>query len=361
MSSERRARTESLAALLAQSGLDLLLVTGLADIRYLTGFSGANAICLVGAKYSLFITDFRYREQARTQVTEYEVIVGEQDLTSKVAGRAADQDASKVGFDPEGLSYSMYVKLREALPDGIELVDAGSPVKELRAVKDSGEVEKIKRAAALATSSFEKVMDSGIVGLSERDVAWRLESAIREGGAQALPFTPIVAASQNGALPHAQPRDEKIEEDTLVVIDWGCVYHGYCSDCTRTVATGEITSEMETVYETVKIAQREALRSVAPSTPCKDVDETARRVITSAGYGENFGHGTGHGVGLEVHERPRLARDVAGELECGNVVTIEPGIYIPGCFGVRIEDLVLVTEDGSEILTGASRELRIVN
>ena len=216
------------------------------------------------------------------------------------------------------------------------------------------------RPARLADAALEDVLAAGLAGRTEREIALEIEFAIRRRGAQGVSFPPIVAAAEHGALPHAEPRDVPIPAGTLVVIDWGAQLDGYASDCTRTFATGELDPRDRAIYELVLRAQQEALAALRPGPTGRDVDAVARAIIDEAGHAEHFGHGLGHGVGLEVHEGPRLSKQGDDMLAAGNVVTVEPGVYVPGAIGVRIEDLVLITADGGEVLNGLPKELRIV-
>jgi len=229
-------------------------------------------------------------------------------------------------------------------------------------VKDAGEIARIRAASELADEALRGVLEAGLVGHTERDVAIELELRMRRLGAEGPSFPSIVAAGAHGALPHAQPRDQEIPRDVLVTIDWGALLEGYCSDCTRTYATGEgISERAREIYELVLSAQRAGLDAVRAGLSGKEVDALAREVIEQAGEGDHFGHGLGHGVGLEIHEGPRLSRTAGDEpLQAGNVVTVEPGVYLPGLLGVRIEDLVVVAEDGCQVLTGLSKELTVV-
>jgi Xaa-Pro aminopeptidase len=235
-------------------------------------------------------------------------------------------------------------------------VAAGRLVERLRTVKDADEVARIRAAAELADECFREVVERGVVGRREREVAFELETAMRLRGAEPS-FPSIIAAGPNGALPHAEPGEAEIGRDTLVVMDWGALLDGYCSDCTRTLATGTIGAAMEEVYELVRATQEASLGEVVPGAAGADVDGFARDRISDAGHGERFGHGLGHGVGLEVHEGPTLSRLSKDTLAAGNVVTVEPGVYLPGEFGVRVEDLVVVGEDGPEILSSFPKEL----
>jgi Xaa-Pro aminopeptidase len=357
------ARASALADAIAERELDLLLVDDLVNIRYLTGFGGTNGLCLAGPKVRAFATDFRYLELARRDLRDWELVEGGRDLLRALIDRARDLHGDlplRLGFDDSGLTVKQHARLAELAGDSIELVAAPGLVEKLRETKDSAELDAIRRAAKLADEIYSWLVGQhGLTGRSERAVARALEIKALELGT-AMSFPPIVACADNGALPHAEPRDIEIPEGTLVVVDMGCVFDGYCSDCTRTFATGAIDAEMTEVYELVRAAQAAALESVRVGATGEQVDAAARSLIDEAGHGDHFGHGTGHGVGLEVHEGPRLASVAKGALEAGNVVTVEPGVYIPGRFGVRIEDLVIVSQAGHEILTGISKELTSV-
>jgi Xaa-Pro aminopeptidase len=355
-------RGERLAALAAGRGLDLLLVTNLVNVRYLTGYRGTNGICLIGSSERIFATDFRYFEQVRAELSDYEVRRAKEDLLGLVgevlSAGGGDEPPVRLGFDDAHLTVRAHAKLAGIVSGKAELVAAGGLVEELRAVKDAGELESIRRATELADELYRWLLDEhGLAGHTERAVALGFERRAKEIGSDGLSFPSIVAAAENGALPHAEPRDVEIPSDTLVIVDLGCVVDGYCSDCTRTFATGEIEGEARESYELVRRAQAAALDAVAPGADVRAVDGAARSLIDEGGHGAQFGHGVGHGVGLEVHEAPRLAPGAEGRLVQGNVVTIEPGIYVPGSFGVRIEDLVVVGADGAEVLTSIPKEL----
>jgi Xaa-Pro aminopeptidase len=347
------ARADRLVDQLAERELDAIIVTNLLNVRYLTGFTGSNGVAIVSPDMRVFITDFRYVEQAQNQVPDFELARGKQDLLSDVVKRLS----GRVGFDDTHVTVRQYERLQELVPEGVELVGAGGAIEELRAVKDSEELQHIRDAAELSDRVFQYLSSGPIVGRTEREVAVDLEHWMRLHGAERPSFPSIVASGPHGALPHAVPRDETIAADTLITFDLGCVVDGYCSDCTRTFATGEISDEMREVYKLVLSAQLSALEAVRPGAENRAVDAAAREPIAAAGHGDHFGHGLGHGVGLDIHEAPRLAQTVEGSLVAGNVVTIEPGVYIPGKFGVRIEDLVAVTDDGAEIFTHFPKDL----
>jgi Xaa-Pro aminopeptidase len=349
------ARADRVAERLAERELDGLLVTNLVNVRYLTGFTGTNGACIVTPNERLFLTDFRYVEQAADQVRGFERVRAERDLLGDLAKRLS----GRTGFDDAHLSVRAHRKLSEAVGPGVELVPAGGLVEELREVKDEHELRSIAEAARLADGVYEYLQQRGLAGRTERQVALDLERELRERGADAPAFPVIVAAAAHGARPHAEPRDVAIAFNTLVVVDMGAQLAGYCSDCTRTFATGELDGRGGEVYELVRRAQETGLEAVRAGVACRDADAAARAEIEAAGHGEHFGHGLGHGVGLEVHEDPRLTKVAEGELRAGNVVTIEPGVYLPDEFGVRIEDLVVVTEDGCDVLTGFAKSLTV--
>ena len=350
-------RGERLGELIGKRELEMLFVSDLTNVRYLTGFTGTNGACLVAPELRLFFTDFRYTERAAEKVgAEWERPEAERELLPQIAKRMR----GRVGYEDAKLSVRQLKRLREAVGEGVDLVPAGDLVEELRAVKEPEEIERIAAAAELADGVYRWALERGLADKSERDVARACEARIRELGAEPS-FPTIVAAGANGALPHAEPGERQIGRGELVVFDMGALLDGYCSDCTRTFATGEPGEEAREVYELVREAQAAALEAVKPGAGGKKVDAVARELIAAAGHGERFGHGTGHGVGLEVHEGPRLAVSSEDELRQGNVVTVEPGVYLPGRFGVRIEDLIVVTADGHRNLSGLPKELQLVS
>jgi Xaa-Pro aminopeptidase len=349
-------RADRLTALLEERELDSLLVSNLVNVRWLTGFTGTNGACVITPQRRVFLTDSRYTELAKRQVEGFELVeVGQallDDLASRLEGRA--------GFDDAHVSVRTHARLAAKAGEGVTLTPAGGLVEELRAVKDEGELSAIRAATRIADRAYAELREAGLVGRTEREVARWIVRFLEDAGADEASFPPIVAAGDNGALPHAVPRDVDIPRGTLVVLDLGARLDGYCSDCTRTFATGELPEAQSEAYEAVLAAQRLALDEVRAGVSCKAVDADAREAL-EARLGLSFEHGLGHGVGLEVHEGPRLARTAEGSLEAGNVVTVEPGVYLPGEFGIRIEDLVAVTEEGCEILTGFTKELVTVD
>jgi Xaa-Pro aminopeptidase len=339
------------------SGADLMLVTSLVNVRYLTGFTGSNGAVVIGPDTRVFFTDFRYQEQSAVEVdASFQRRVEKLELLDGLEAVLPSGEL-RMAFEDGAMTVRANARLRDLLPERIALVAAGDPVERLRAVKEPAELDKIRAATELADDAIREIMEQGLAGRTERAVAEALEDGMRRRGAQGVSFDSIVAAGPNGALPHATPRDVTIETGELVVIDWGAELDGYCSDCTRTFATGDIAEDEKVTYDLVLEAQLAGLRALRPGVSGRGADAAARTVIDEAGHGDHFGHGLGHGVGIEVHEAPRLSQRSDSTIEEGNVVTVEPGVYVPGAFGVRIEDLVFVTSDGPEILTSVPKEL----
>lgn len=354
-------RADRVAAVVAERGLDLLLVSDLANVRWLTGYTGSNGIALVGPDGTRrFLTDFRYVTQSEEQLDPlWDRRLAAQELLGPGLAEhfQAGDGAQSLGFDDRTVSVKSLATLTEALPDGTALIPAAGIVEALRELKDAHEVERIRAAAVLADAALEAVLARGVAGRTEADVALDLEFELRRAGAEAISFSPIVAHGAHGALPHAVPRPVAIEAGTLLTIDWGAQLDGYCSDCTRTYAVGEVGAQEREIYDLVLEAQVGALAAVRPGPTGREVDAVARDIIDAAGHGDHFGHGLGHGVGLEIHEGPRLSRTGAAPLAAGMIVTVEPGVYLPGRLGVRIEDLVLVTADGADVLNTLPKDL----
>ena len=325
-----------------------LLVSSLVNVRYLTGLASSNAALLVTPEGSRLYTDFRYAERARA-VQGVELVETRRDIYAELPSLVQ----GRVGFEPNALSYERYAILEGG---GLELVPRHGLVEAMRAVKDDGELGAIRRAAAVTNEAFERLSEEAFVGRRERDLAWRMESLFHELGGDEPAFPVIVAAGPAGGSPHAVPGDRVIEPGETIVVDAACRIDGYCSDCTRTFLTGELPDELARAYQVVQEAQLVGLEAVRAGADSADVDGRARDVVEAAGFGGQFGHGLGHGLGLEVHEAPWLNAEWPSELAAGNVVTVEPGVYLPGVGGVRIEDLVVVTEGGAEVLTSFTKE-----
>jgi Xaa-Pro aminopeptidase len=354
-------RADRLVALLDERELDALLVTNLVNVRYLTGYTGSNGVALVGVRdLRCFVTDFRYVTQAEQQVHGFERRIGEQDLLDDAIAALPSGDV-RLGIEDQHMSVRTFDRLREALPASVELVPADGGVERLREIKDAEEVARIRAAAELADAAMRRTLEDGLRGRGERAVAQALEQQMRRLGAERPSFDTIVAHGPHGALPHAAPRDVEIAADSLVTIDWGAQLNGYCSDCTRTFAVGEPGTRARELYALVQRAQQAGLDAVRAGVSGRDADAAARTPIAAAGHGEHFGHGLGHGVGLEIHEAPRLSKASDATLAPGHVVTVEPGVYVPDELGVRIEDLVLVTEQGHERLNGLPKDFAQVD
>ncbi|MDX6424640.1 MAG: Xaa-Pro aminopeptidase [Gaiellaceae bacterium] len=339
-------RLESLSAQLRTP----LLVTNLTNVYYLTGFDSSNAALLVepGGGATLY-TDFRYAESARS-VPDVDVQMTKRAMMADIGARLK----GPVQFEADVLPYLEWERLSSG---AAELVPTSGLVDGIRAIKDGDEIAKIAKAARIADRGFEALTAETFVGRSEREIAWRLRELLHAHGADELSFETIVASGENGALPHAHPTDRIVERGTLVTVDWGVRVDGYCSDCTRTVSTGGLPDKLREAYDVCLAAQKHACANIKAGMTGVDADALARDPITDSGFGENFGHGLGHGVGLAVHEAPRLSTESPDTLEVGHIVTIEPGIYLEGLGGVRIEDLAVVREDGVELLTSFPKEL----
>ena len=383
-------RAEELSRLLAQAGVDCLLVSAPANLRYLTGFTGSSAIALIWSaeqdahRRHLFISDFRYEEQAAGEVPPgYEQLflsaAGPRREAFGLLAERLGAGGGRLAFEANHLTVAGLGRLEAHLPArwAVQPLE-GDLLERMREVKDQQEIERIAAACALADAALAAELEAGLEGRSERELVVSLEHRMRLLGAQGASFPTIVASGAHGALPHAQARDAQIARGSLVTIDWGALHEGYCSDCTRTFAVGRPSERAAEVYRVVLDAQQAALEGLRTGLRGHEVDQLARSVIADAGYGERFGHGLGHGVGLEVHEAPRLGprraaretgetagapsggegADEAGRpLRAGAVVTIEPGIYLAGELGVRIEELVVLQEAGKRILTTLPREL----
>jgi Xaa-Pro aminopeptidase len=326
-----------------------LLVTSGVNVVYLAGFSSSNAALLVEPDRVRLFTDFRYVEAARA-VEGVELVETKRAVIKDIA----PQLEGRVAFESDAVTYAAYETLAAG---GAELVPRSGLVERLRAVKDDGELDTIRRAAAVTNAAFEAFAEERFIGRTERDLAWRLEELFREHGGEGLAFETIVAGGPHAALPHHRAGDREIEAGDTVVVDAGAVVGSYNSDCTRTFAAGPLDEELREAYEVCLAAQLAALEAIRPGVTGVDADAAARDAIEAAGHGGHFGHGLGHGVGLDVHESPRLSTESDDTLVAHNVVTVEPGIYLPGRGGIRIEDLVIVTEAGPEILSPATKDL----
>ncbi len=358
MTDPRPRRLAALVDRLTSVGVDGLLVTSLPNIRYLTGFSGSSALCFVTPRETILITDFRYQTQVVSEVGELaRTIIEPQSLWTGLWQQALQPTSVQIaGFESAHLLHRDFQRLLEGgarwqWRPTVDLVEM------LRERKDAGEVALIEAAAHVATRALDRTIPQLRAGMSELQVAGVLEKALRDEGSEGFPFPSIVASGPRAALPHARSSERIVERGDFLLLDFGAEVHGYCSDITRTFVIGEATTEQREAYEIVRVANERATRSVRAGMSGRDADAIARGYIERRGYGELFGHSLGHGVGLEVHEAPRLARTAEAPLPEGAVVTIEPGVYRPGWGGVRIEDDVFLGADAPRVLTQFTREL----
>ncbi|SDD43268.1 Xaa-Pro aminopeptidase [Paenibacillus sp. UNCCL117] len=353
-------RINRLRALMEQQGLEALLITNATNRLYMTGFTGSAGYVLFTPKRSILLTDFRYMTQAPQQASGYEVIEHGASPMETVRAIAEAEGATRLGFEQQDVSYGAYLSYGQTLGGGIQLVPADKLVENLRMLKDESEIAVIQEAADLADRTFHHIVGLLKPGAAERDIALEIELYVRRNGAASTSFETIVASGERSALPHGKASDRIIGTDEFVKLDFGAYYKGYCSDITRTVVLGKPTDKHREIYAIVLEAQLEALARIRPGMTGKEADAVARDVIKRHGYGDYFGHGLGHGLGMEVHEAPRLS--VTGDivLEPGMVVTVEPGIYLPGFGGVRIEDDIVITENGNRRLTQSSKDLIVI-
>lgn len=347
-------RVEKLKKYIKEKNLDSAIVFKPENRRYLSGFTGTSGYVVVTEGRELFITDFRYVQQASDQCKGYEIIKHTNDKT--LYDILNELGLKKLGFEDEFITVSQFNEFNEKLND-IELYPLKDTLNKLRIIKDEDEINEIKKAAEIADKTFEYICSILKPGITEWEVSLEIESFMKKNGASGTSFESIVASGKRSSLPHGVASQKVIEDGDFVTLDFGCIYNGYCSDMTRTVVIGTATEKQKDIYSTVLKAQEEALKHIKPDVTGYDVDKVARDIIKKKGYGDYFGHGLGHGVGLEVHEQPRLSPLGKDTLYVNMVVTDEPGIYLPNFGGVRIEDLVVVTEDGCEVLSKSPKHL----
>jgi Xaa-Pro aminopeptidase len=352
---QRRGR---LARLVKEEALDALLVSNPYNVTYLTGFSGDSSWLVLGRGRALLVSDFRFTEQIAEECPglDTHIRLPGQTLQQAVAGVLGKLGFRAVGFESAALTVADLESLREALP-AVQWKGAADRVERLRAVKDASELAEVREAVGFAEKAFAMWRAMLRPDEREKDLGDALEFYIRRAGGRGSSFPPIVAVGERAALPHAPPTHKTLEEAALVLIDWGASGRFYKSDLTRVLATRRISPKLEKVYRVVFKAQEQALRGIRPGVQAQDVDAKARAVIAAAGYGPYFGHGLGHGLGLQVHEAPALRQNSDAVLQAGMVMTVEPGVYLPGWGGVRIEDDVLVTPDGCELLSSVPKDL----
>ncbi len=348
-------KLESVRTYLKDHEIDALLVTSSYNLRYMTGFTGSSGLALISQEDAWFITDFRYTEQASQQVKGYTIVEQEGSAAHEVNKQLEQANIQTLAFEEDYVSFATYQQYKRMF--NIQLVPISGMMEDLRLIKTPDEIEILKDAAKIADQTFEHITQFIRPGMTEIEVSNELEMHMRSLGATSSSFDIIVASGYRSALPHGVASDKVIENGELVTMDFGALYNGYVSDITRTVAVGEISDELREIYDTVLTAQKLGVEHIRPGMTGKEADALTRDYITEKGYGEYFGHSTGHGIGLEVHEGPRLSVASDTVLTKGMAVTVEPGIYIPSVGGCRIEDDLIITENGNERLTTSSKEL----
>ncbi len=354
-----RLRQENLRRRLVEEHLEVLLVTSLPNVHYLTGFSGSAGVLLVTPGKSVFFTDPRYDTQSQEEVKDSQVVIVSGAALEAAAKRAARIASPRIGVESGALSFATYQKLREWLPRK-RLAATSGLVEALRLVKEEGEIEQIRQAVDLASRAFSETLNLLRPGMKEREIAAEIEYRMRRYGAEHPAFETIVASGPRAALPHARAGARPIRPNECILLDLGAILNGYASDMTRTVFLRGAPRKWARIYQAVRMAQEEAEKTVRAGIECAKVDQAARRVLADFGYERFFTHGTGHGVGREIHELPRIGKKQRDLLPERAVITVEPGVYIPGEGGVRIEDVVVVRKDGPEVLTGTPKELTVL-
>ncbi|QOR65437.1 aminopeptidase P family protein [Cytobacillus suaedae] len=340
-------------------GVDGLLITNAYNRRYMTEFTGTAGVALVSETKAVFITDFRYVEQANKQIQHFEIVQHKGPIIEEVAKQAAEMGIKKLGFEQDDLTFATYKAYEKEV--NAEFIPVSGAIEKLRLIKSESEIKILKEAAEIADAAYSHILKFIRAGITELDVSNELEFFMRKNGAISSSFDIIVASGYRSALPHGVASDKIIEKGDFVTLDFGAYYKGYCSDITRTLAVGEPSEELKKIYNIVLEAQLRGMAGIKPGITGKEADALTRDYITEHGYGEYFGHSTGHGLGMEVHEQPSLSvKADSAVLEPGMVVTVEPGIYVAGLGGVRIEDDTVITLNGNESLTYSTKELIIL-
>lgn len=352
-------RRQRLRQALDDVGADAALVTSLVNVRYLTGFTSSNAALLVTGARAVLATDGRYRTQAAAEAPDVELLV-QRECAAALVGLAGENRVEHLAFEAHHVTVESYDALR-AIDDAPTLVPLGHAVEELRVVKDDEELALLREACAISDRALAETLGTIAPGQTEREVARRLEAAMVDLGADGPAFETIVATGPHSAIPHHRPTEQEIERGDLLKIDFGALYRGYHADCTRTVVVGAEPAEWQReIYDVVRRAQRVGCDAVVAGADVREVDDAARDVVKDAGHGEHFTHGLGHGVGLEIHEAPLMGYSATGRLRACTPVTVEPGVYLPGRGGVRIEDTLVVTDGAPELLTTTARDLLVL-
>lgn len=352
-------RMDRLYSWMEKEGLDALLVSNRYNVRYLSGFTGDMAYLYISKKQKLLMTDSRYTTWARAEAEGFSVFQVDAKISyaDKLGQLLEEEQAGNIGFENQKMIYADVLKFQKKAPETTEWISVDGRLDQLRQIKNAGELACIARAEAIGDAAFSHIIKTLSVGMTEQETAWELEDVMRREGADGLSFETIAVFGERTAMPHAVPGKRKLAVGDFVVMDFGCIYEGYCSDMTRTVIMGKADSRQKDIYDTVLQAQAAALSMIRSGLRCCDVDAAARKVIADAGYGEYFGHGLGHSVGLYIHESPALSPKDTSILQENMLETVEPGIYIPDFGGVRIEDLVVVQRDGCENLTHSEKKL----
>ena len=331
--------------------IDAVLIKNPYNLRYYSGYTGGNGYLLIAREKVYLITDLRYFEQVTIECPDIIVLDAGQLSYAKGLGEALQKEGIQIlGFEEDSITYQEYTDIC-AVCDGMNLMPKSEWIVSQRQIKTQEEIEKIGKAEAIAGAAFSHILASLKAGITEKEIAFELECHMKKQGAEALSFDMIIASGTHSSMPHARVTQKPVEAGEFIIMDFGCIYEGYCSDMTRTVAIGKISNEMQDVYNIVLEAQLTAMETIKPGMICSEIDAIARDIIKKYGYGEYFGHGLGHGVGLDIHESPRFSLKCDTVLVPNMVLTVEPGIYLPGKFGVRIEDLIVVTKGGFRNLT----------
>lgn len=348
-------RIEKLREKMTAKGIQSFLVISDPNRNYLSGFTGNESFALITKDDSYFITDSRYTEQAKLQVKDFKILEYKGKIIDFIVDLVNSKGITNIAVEEGIVTLSFYQQLKDKYTG--EILSGQKEIEDIRLIKSKDEIEKIRKAASIADDGFTHLLSFIKEGMTEREIALELEFFMKKQGASGLSFETIAASGARSSLPHGAASEKVIKNGEFLTLDFGCIYQDYCSDMTRTLAIGDVSSEMIDIYNIVLEANMKVLKSIKEGMACRDVDAIARDYIKESGYGNNFGHGLGHGVGREIHEAPRLSPTGEMVLKSGMVVTDEPGIYLPGEFGVRIEDLVLVTKEGLEILSKSPKEL----
>ncbi|MDR2276243.1 MAG: Xaa-Pro peptidase family protein [Vagococcus sp.] len=351
-------RVNNLREEMKSEGISSFLITSPYNLRYLTGFTGTTGLALIGLEEAFFITDFRYTEQAAKQCVGFEIVKNVGPILEVVADLVESKNIENLGFEESFVPFKQYVELEGLLE--VDLIPVSGMVEELREIKDEEEIAIVEKACEIADKAFSHILTYIKPGMTEIQVANELDFYMRSLGASSVSFETIVASGLRSAMPHGVASEKVIEQGDMITIDFGCYYNGYVSDMTRTISLGEPSDKLREIYNVVKEAQQKVLDVAKPGMTGVELDAVARDYIASKGYGEAFGHSTGHGIGLEIHEGPNVSKLAEKAFVPGNIITNEPGIYLPGIGGVRIEDDMLVTENGIKRLTHSEKELIIL-